>query len=625
MISRLAFTSVVLALLAVYPAQAALEPPRLAAVRDSSSVRVEKGVELVRSTEYASLRRVLPGQARFNGYGRWKTDWLLPEGDNDRIRQDGRWYSALSRPLTPSADVWLAAAGEHFDDRPYNVKPRAQIPVDVTPGSPEIETAVPRPQEISAVRILRGGAGLSAHPWKPFKADAALGPVQDKRIGRVRSGLGLWTHANLDHWDLADWEQSLSVDYNRETPKNYRNEDLAAQYEVFREFFEGNSNRAQISYGTLWRDIVLDATGRAARRQERHYAVRDILTYSVLSGVRVEMTGEILNKRTEQSQPGLPVSSLEEDQAGFAAALQGRRGRTTGEMQLGVRSVTQTIRGDILQGHKTDMAVAGRTPFVGHSMLGLRLAVSKYALDTRNPANHDDRDELRYTAESSWSTPLLPGLVYELHGLVRLDHLVYIFHQSSANNRWARLFQAGSTIAHRPTESFQQVVRLSVSASYQDYDFDADARISRSTVFRRVVLADSAALRISPRLRLSAMLSWQLEEFGRLFWESFEEERSDETRSLSASAGVVVRLTRTLETGVGGVWDGRKGVRFPSGTATEKTVFQNLRSYGPTFSIERKVGRGMFLLLNGRALRQFQLERNDRWLVTGELAGGVRW
>jgi hypothetical protein len=345
----------------------------------------------------------------------------------------------------------------------------------------------------------------------------------------------------------------------------------------------------------------------------------------VLNGVRVEMTGEVLNKRTEQNQLGLPTSSLEENQAGFSGALQGRRGRATGEMQLGVRSVTQTIRGDILQGHKTDLSVAGRAPFVGRSQLGLRLAVSKYSLDTRNPANTDDRDELRYSAESSWSTPLLPGLVYELHGLVRLDHLVYIFHQSSANNRWARLFQAGSTIVHRPSDEFQQVARLTVSANYQDYDFDADIRTSRSTVYRRVALADSAALRLVPRLRVIAMLSWQMEEFGRLFWDSFEEERSDETRSLSASLGTVWRMTRTLEAGVGGVWDSRRGVRYPSGAATERIVFQNLRSYGPTVLVERKVGSGVFLLLNARALRQFQLERADRWLVTGELAGGFRW
>lgn len=612
---------------ASWPASATLPAPDAVSVTDSAAVRWDKGVEFFRSLEYFAGRRVVPRRTTVATELRWKTEWQMPESGNERIRQDGRWYFGVSRAMMSKADLWMAASGEHFDDRPYNLPPRRDPQRELSPRTPELETSSPLfdSRAATAVRILRAAGGVTARPWSPLTVHAGAGPVQDRRIGSLRSGFGLWTDANIEDWEIAGYEQSLSLEYNRETPRDHRNEDVTGKYTLFREFFKGNSNRAEIAGGWLGRDVYLDATGRTARREERHYAIRDLLTYGVTEGVRVAMTGEILHKRTEQTQLQAVSTALEENQAGFRASLDAERGSVVGRVELGLRNVSQTIRGEILQGRKTDLAAQIRTPAAGNSELAARIGVIKYSLDTRNPLNYDDRDELRYAAEIGWFKSFSPVLRYEWHGVLHLDHLVYLFRQNSANNRWSRFLLTGAVMRHRPSPQFGQTIRATVSANYQDYDFETDPQTTRSTVYRRFVCSDSAAFRFSSRWSVTGRIGWQLEEFGRLYWDSFEEERSDEIASLTGSAEVVVNLRRRVQAAAGALWDGRLGKRFASGAKSETVIFQEIESYGPMFRVEH-TGSGPFTIsLRGRALRQFQLNRDDRWIVTGEAVGGFRW
>jgi hypothetical protein len=599
-----------------------LEPPRALETTDSTSIRTEKGIEFVRTTEQSGISRFVTGKFSVDVNGRWKTDWQLPEHGDRRIRQEGRWYVGLRRTILPALDAWLAATGEHLDDRPYG-SPR---PTSGSQTADSGASAVFIPaQSTTAVRILRGGGGLTLNAWKPLTINAAVGPVQDRRISQVHSGLGVWSKAEINHWNLAGYDQSLDLEYGRETPRNHNSEDLSGRYELYREFYAGNTNRTQISGSSLGRDVFFDATGEVARRRERRFEVRDALTYGVTKAVKVQFSGELTHQKTEQSQQNSTVSSLEENQVGFESAIEARQGRLDSELQMAIRTITQTVRGDILQGHKTDLALQSRADLPGNSKAALRLSVSKYSLDTRNPDNYDDRDQIQYAAEALWSRPFFHTMVYEIFGVARLDHLVYIYSKSSANNRWTRFLLLGSNIRHRPSPGFNHTVRLTVSANYQDFDFDADPRTSRSTVHRRVVVSDSANATLAPRWRLESKLSLQQEEFGRLFWSSFTEERSDETYSVSASLQVVHRVLKDTDIGAGALWDSRKGERFPTSTQSKREVFQNLRTYGPQIMLTRSVPRGFYLDLRARSLRQYQLNRDPRWILMGEMTGGLRW
>jgi hypothetical protein len=604
-------------------ARGALEPPRLAAAGDSGSVTLEHGVEYVRVREYMGLFKSWPKVMTMTASARWMTEWQTPEGGGDRLRQDGRWYFGISRPIYPMAAIWLAGSGEHFDDRPFGNAEGKSRDWTAVPNSPLFADHFSL-QSANVVRLLRGAAGASVHPWKPLTADVGIGPMQDKRIGSNRSGIGIWSRAGVEGWNVSGYDQTFSVLYNRETPTHHTNEDIGANYRVFREFYPGQTNLAEISAGKLERDVFLDPA-RTAHRLEQNVLVRDDLVYGLTQNVTVNMTGDLQHQKTQQSLAGAITSALEENQAGIQCGLEARQGGAIGEILIGTRTVTQTIRGDVLQGRKTDLSLSGRLPMPWTSRIAVRAAVSKYSLDTRSDANHDDRDELRYDVNAAWSKPLFASVVYELKGTVQLDHLVYLFRENSANNRWTRYFLAGSSIRHQPVPQFSQTVEANVAANYQDYDFETDPESSRSTIHRRWSAGDSLTWELHPRWAVRGKFYWQMEEFGRLFWDSFEEERSDEIRALSTSLEVMTRIIRPFSIAAGALWDNRRGERFHDNSTTLRTVFQDLTSYGPILRIDYLAAGPFFFAMNGRVLRQFQLGRNDRWITTGDIRGGYRW
>ena len=278
-----------------------------------------------------------------------------------------------------------------------------------------------------------------------------------------------------------------------------------------------------------------------------------------------------------------------------------------------------------MNGRKTEASFLGSLMLPDRSNFGLRLAVSKYVLDTRSDRNFDDRDELGFRIESKWVKALWGSVVYELRMLAHLDHLVYIFEENSANNRWTRLFLLGSRVRHTPTEAFMQEFRFSVSANYQAYDFEYNPRSTRSTVFRRFTVNDSVVVRFAEALWLDTQLSFQIEELGRLYWEEFEEARSDETKSWYIAAALNRRLTSRFVAGAGYLWNRRYGDQFTNSEESLRMRFQDLNSYGPKVQFSYLPSSGFFLTGSGRALQQFELDQEAKWILSGTITGGYRW
>ncbi|MBI5058426.1 hypothetical protein HZB60_01450 [candidate division KSB1 bacterium] len=606
------------------PVQGALRPPAEVAAVDSVSSAAEKGIELIRFTQYAGWNQRVDANGRALAYVKWRTDQRFADQDVDRIRQDGRWYAGGTRRGLSMLDFWVGAEGEHFDDRPKRTHSKPGDKADLQPRDAGIVT---EPLKLiqtaaSAVRILRGGGGIVLTPLRGVRATVGSGAVEDRRIARVENGLGVWSSMRADSIMIGGYEQHASAEYNRETPRNHANTDLMGRYQVYREFFPGNSNRADAA-GTLYRrDIYLDASDLLSRRKDEHYEIRDVLNYQVHRLLDAEFSGEIEHDRTTQAGAGSADFKLEENQTGFGAKLAARSSDYAGTLGIDLRQVTQTIRGEVLQGLKTDLLLNGSAPAPLSSRLRLRLLVSKYRLDTRSESNHDDRDELRYTGEAVWTKPLFTTMIFEWHGSVMLDHLVYVFAENSANNRWTRYLVTGTRLRYRPAASIDNFLRANVSANYSDYDFETNSRTTRSTVFRRLTLGDSTRVQVSGRTAARFNVAGQIEEFGRLYWDSFEEERSDETRSYSASAEAVFTLNPRDEIAAGGLWDSRRSLRFPEHVGDPELVYQEYQTYGPVGSL-RHEGAQLTIRISARALRQLRLEQPDRWLYTGEAV--VAW
>jgi hypothetical protein len=608
-------------------AWADMSPPQTIIIADSASTQLNQGVEYSRLSHYFGQQQQWKGGWAARTTGRWRTDWQDQRGSEQRMRQEGDWYFGVAKSVHDRISIWAAGQGEHFDDRPSDHRALSVIRASLLPRDlalPASETMFST-ETASATRILRGGAGVSVRPYAPLLIYSAAGVVDDRRIGQQVTGFGSWSAVKLDQWESGGFRHDGSLDFRHESPANHYSMDLKGDYGLYREFFPGNTNRAHISAGLIESDVYRGPLIPSSRRREQRFLFEDDLEYEIADRVSIQMSGDFQRETTDLGTESSSGSELKEQQAGLSASIKGSYRQSTGLLTAGIRSVSQTIRGDILLGRKSELSFLGTTVLPDQSTLGLRMAVSKYVLDTPSDRNTDDRDELGFRIESTWTRVFFGSIVYELRTLANLDHLVYILADKSSNNRWTRLFLLGSRIRHQPVPFLLQEFRFIVSANYQAYDFEFNPRTIRSTVFRRFIASDSVNVSMTDKISLNAVLGYQIEELGRLFWEEFEEARSDETRSWNLAAILNRKMTRSMSLGGGYMWNRRIGDQFANSDEGLRERFQDLNSYGPILSISHQPATGFFLSGSGRALQQFELNQNARWIISGIITGGIRW
>ncbi len=593
---------------------------------DSLAVRTERGVELTRQSEILDWAWKPENATNVHLHSSWKTEWIQPGGRTERRRQDGRWYLSVHHPLKAWATPCLATQGEFFDERAPRSLEKTSPSVESVPRSWPFQAPLSLFQAISpaTTRILRGGGGFQVQPVNHTEFAAGAGFVEDRRFGHVTSG-PLWEGAaSLTNWNVSGYGQNLALEAEEENPGSQRHRDLHARYEVQREFSPGTSNLAEISASEIRRTYFLDQSNRLATRKEERARFSDKLTYAIRSDLNFKLDGELLDTKTEIVQ-GARASSLKETHAAFEAGLLRRVRRFSSAVHLGMQAVTQTIDGDILQGRQTNLSLKTGFQLGRKESLHTGIEVSKYQLDTRNPRNDDDRDELRFAFLSGAMGSLNPYLGWEVLARVMLDHLVYLFEERSANNRWTRLFLLGSKLRHHPVAALQQTFAFEISANYQAFDFELEPRQVRSTVFRRLQASDSLAITLTRTLSARAHLIWQHEELGRLFWHEFQEKRSDEVTAVYRSVEFPWRVGRHTLVAFGALWNHRRGIRFREGDFEKEEVFQDLQTYGPIWIIQHGLGTRLVIDGQGQVVRQLELERETRWLIMGEIGVSIKW
>jgi hypothetical protein len=594
--------------------------------RDSLAIRTERGVELTRQMETFDWTWKTPHATDFRLASIWKTEWIQPGGKTERRRQDGRWYLSVHHPLRSWIVPWLATQGEFFDERAPNTQKSVSPPLESLPQSWFFQASSPLPSVVSptTTRIIRGGGGVQTRPWRQMEIAAGTGILEDRRFGHVTSG-ALWeSAANLTDWNLSGYVQNLSLQAEGENPGSQRHRDLLARYEVQREFSQGTSNRAEVTASEIRRTYFLDQSSRLATRKEDQARLGDKLTYAIRRGMNFDLNGELLNSKTEIVQ-GARTSSLKETSAAFDMGLSHRIQRFSSTARLGMQAVTQTIDRDILQGRQTNLSLESGFQLSRRDSLFAGIEISKYQLDTRDPRNNDDRDELRFVFTTGAAGVLNPYMRWEMLARTTLDHLVYLFAERSANNRWTRLFLLSSKLRHYPAEKLQQTFAFEISANYQAFDYEFNPRQVRSTVFRKLQAGDSLEIILTRTLSATAYLVWQHEELGRLFWHEFQEQRSDKVTTVYSCLEFPWYLGHRTRIALGGLWNHRHGIRFAGNDLEKEEVFQDLQTYGPMWTFQRGFGTNFVIDAQGQVVRQLELEREDRWLVMGEIGVSIKW
>ncbi len=157
-------------------------------------------------------------------------------------------------------------------------------------------------------------------------------------------------------------------------------------------------------------------------------------------------------------------------------------------------------------------------------ILSSRLAISRFQYDTPDLKNYDDRDEFRATAIFGLSHRFNPELKMNIKTRTNLHHLVYIFNQRSANNRWNRILQVSTNLNYTPKEFIRLGQNVEVQANYTNYDFEDIQSQIRSFVYRKYTISDSVTIGKLGGVQINLFHRMEFEENGRLFWDNFSEE-----------------------------------------------------------------------------------------------------
>ncbi|MCC6476643.1 hypothetical protein IT157_06260 [bacterium] len=591
-------TLFVAALCASFLHAAVPQPPRIE-FSDSLSSRLEEGVDLRRLYQYLSLEPRKSGAIRLQTVAQWKTEMV--QSSLRRTRHDVRWQNVLARRVSRKVNLWTSATGEHYAD----------LPDHSTTSAGRYQSS-----------LIRMGAGPEFRWNNYLKSSHALGVVNDRRDELNQWGAATWNTALLDYAPQSETLHHAALAGNWESPDDRVNADADFDY-GWDQGLESSTNQAKFGVNYYRREIPIGLSSKSQLREEYRLRVSDAVHYGLATNTHLNAEGSLNRNDTRIEEPGGEASSLEEDLAGLSLSLDSKWKRHSGEIAAAARSVSQTIRGEILQGRKTELRARSESVLGERTTLSVNAAFAKYTLDTRSEENDDDRDEISWRGDAGFSHQFSPALSGQFTVLTDLHHLVYLDSSKSANNRWTRLFQITSRFVHRASNCFAHYPRMMLSANYQAYDFDTNPRLVRSTSFRRLGIADSASVTIRDYWSVSGGAEGARENLGRLYWDEFEEERSDEINVFTASLLVGRRLRDAglVSAGVTGYL--REGNRFDQ-SSSGATRFHSLRSFGPLARIQA-AAKKWFATGHAHYIKQWEMGRSERWILSGSLTVGRTW
>ncbi len=575
-------------------------PPPATSQQDSIAARWEGGSEL---TRWLGGYRVSVGSDtawRVSSKSSWVTGLTRGQSSVGRVRHDARWALSAARPLAERVRLWAGATGQHYNDRP-----RAGASTFAGQGNRS--------------HLIRGGLGPQIEWTRYLATTHSIGAIQDSRDDYADNGIASWQSALLQHRTPHNQHDgALSFDYER--PGSRDGSDGRLSYSLAQDY-EQAANRVRLQTSWTRRNMLTAPSLPDQFREEKALQVADELNYEIAGNTSLRGGGIVRYSDTRLDDRMGNVSRLEELESGLNVALDMVHGKREGTLSAELRTVSQNVRGEILSGRKVVLGALGATD-TGPSRLTLQTTFSKYSLDTRSELNYDDRDELSWRFDGGVRTRHSPALTSQVQALVDLNHLVYIFARNSANNRWTRLLVLSTRFLHTPSSSVIHVPDFRISANYQAYDFETNPRQVRSTVFRKLAIGDSVAWMFRAPWSVTLGASASREELGRLYWEEFEQERSDQTDVFWSVIEFSRKFPQGGVAGLGVTYSTRRGDRFEF--EKPRTRVQDIRTWGPTARVNLN-SRGWFCQGAAQWVIQSELGRADREFISGSLTAGRTW
>ncbi len=433
-----------------------------------------------------------------------------------------------------------------------------------------------------------------------------FGEKWDKRQGQQDRGFYHQASLRLNPTLWQGYLNRFQLNWRGNKLGRRRNYDFLMTYKIAKEFYPGTLDSLMFQMNNNRRDYYISTNGDLESRREQNRRLLNRLVYPVSRHLQLRQFSDFYTRTTFISQilnAGTGGQRNREDTGMHTESelfFRKNRLRTSLGLIYTVQSETYTfsksIRANPFSGllgmpdNKSSLfEIRSNFSFAPGSRdrLVFQNSVSRLRYDTPDTLNFDDRDELRTIHLLQWTHFFESGPEFKMGGNVRLRHLVYIYSERSAENNWNRIFNLYSSLKINKSPRFEFKQRAEILANYTDYDFEYQLQQVKSYVFRELAITDSLRWNVFGKTNLMGFYRLEMEENGRLFWDTFAEQPLISRHNHYFSLQVDFPLIRRLRTSVGfqsyfrREWP-YKMVRNQIQKSSHSKLFQ---SYGPVFKI----------------------------------------
>ncbi|NQT34338.1 hypothetical protein HQ587_04040 [bacterium] len=237
---------------------------------------------------------------------------------------------------------------------------------------------------------------------------------------------------------------------------------------------------------------------------------------------------------------------------------------------------------------------------------GIEARVMKYRFDTPDESDFNDRDELRYLFTLQGGKQLIPNLGVRFKLEADLTHLVYLYGQRSAENRWTRIFSLSCELPWRD-DFFSNIARFSLVSNYNVYDFSqSDQTMSR--VYRFFSAEDSLRIYLTPHSEVEMDVGVLLDEHGRFSWSEWVEKVSEDGYNVSATIAYTYKA-EDIDLRIG--WAMNQRYSWQHLTDDRKIRGDAVRSTGPVASINARLANRLTAEIDGHLLHVMDSSGSD--------------
>lgn len=537
----------------------------------------------------------------------WQSlDVLLhhPPGFHRQWKIDEYMQLSVRHRITKSLSAVVMGGVETFSDQQAR---RFQDDFRSNPFFPsnehDIETSISN--EIDPDNTLRSwyfSAGGTYTGQQDYKINGSAGPLFDFRSGSEQRGTRFT--AGFDGGELVDgfnsqgWLEALPSGRDYSYSATVSNEHYLA-------------GDAVDKYTVIWSQSEQRETPLSSnlvnRRIDELLHLVNILSTGQSAPIKLTWRSELNRQRSSHKNQFTDYSDLESNWSNgidFDWQKRAFNGRVSTTLDI----QEQEYAGSLTQGRRT--LVRNSTTYRRNSRdtVQFKASVIKYKFDTPDESEFNDRDELRYQFSLHAGKMITPQVGIRLSIESDLRHLVYLYRSRSGENRWERTFRLTASVPWIE-KGMSNHSRFAVISRFADYDYQP-ATNTLSRVYRSFTASDSLLLEINNHLQLRINASFVQDDHGRLRWNDWVEDISEEGVSYSLVIAPAL-LWKGFRAHLGWGLNHRETTQHLKDD--RKVTGERIRSHGPLFTVEVMEYYSFEIELTGRVL----------W-VTDRLRGNYR-